>query len=180
MDNILASDVSLQELMFFAGEKCFEVKNQKSKIRALLEKYPGWSLICEPTSTYHLELVQTALELGLTVYLVNPKEFQSYKNSMEFRAKTDKLDAEYLYEFLKRHRDRLRPWVPAPAEVTELRSLLRLRSLLVKQKPALFKPVRGMNARKPRLISPSLRRRLLLTTGRLKLWLVPFPSTIRY
>lgn len=118
-------DVSQMGLEIWDGERVFRLANDLPKIRAWLRRQGPGALICEPTSSYHLALASAARMAGWRVYLVNPKQARNYKNSRSFRAKTDRLDAEFLYEFLLRHEDDLRPWQPVPAQAQALRAKLR-------------------------------------------------------
>lgn len=134
---ILACDVSKANLVVFDGQNVTECPNEPKEIKKLLKAHPGWDLVCEPTSKYHLPLVNAAFESGHTVYLVNPREARNYKDSLSFRAKTDPLDARYLYEFVVRNKDLLRPYRPAPAQLLRLRELLGKRDGAVRSRTAL-------------------------------------------
>jgi len=134
---ILAIDVSKANLEVFDGSVSREVKNCVGEIEALLLSHPNAVVVCEPTGRYHYFLVETAVRLGHTVYLVNPREAKNYKESMSFRAKTDKLDAHYLYQYVMRNSDLLRPYRPASKELAQLRELLGRRQGVVESRTAL-------------------------------------------
>lgn len=127
---ILAIDVAQAELVAFNGEE-FALPNQKKNIRSMLKRHPGWTLVCEPTSSYHLELITMAHEEGLRVCLVNPKEMNNYRECRSFRAKTDRIDAKAIHEFARRHREVLRTWQPIPEDLTLLRKLIGKRKAAV-------------------------------------------------
>lgn len=130
--SILAFDVAKKELVVFDGAGSLTIPNTRTSILKLLRSHPGCQVVAEPTSSYHLELAHTAFEEGCTVCLVNPREVRSYKDSRSFRAKTDVLDARYLYEFALRHSGEIRAWTPLPGHVRALRDLLGKRQILIK------------------------------------------------
>lgn len=134
---ILACDVSKANLEVFDGSSSKEVKNKPGDIEALLSSHPKAVVVCEPTGRYHYLLVEAAVRLGHRIYLVNPREAKSYKESLSFRAKTDVLDARYLYEYVRRNSDLLRPYRPVAKELAELRELLGRRHGVVEARTAL-------------------------------------------
>jgi transposase len=137
MDKILACDVSGKFLTPYTGELLCDAPNTTAGIAKLLREHPEHIIVCEPTSKLHQELVDTAYELGHEAYLVNPKEARNFKDSLSFRAKTDPLDARYLYEYVLRNKDLLRPYVPVSNELRELRRLLGERNQAVESRTAL-------------------------------------------
>jgi transposase len=133
----LACDISLKTLVNYNGLGRSETQNDRPEIVKLLNEHPDCAIVCEPTSKYHLPLVETAVALGRAVYLVNPKEARNYKDSLCHRAKTDPLDARFLYEYATRNHDLLRPYQPASPELVELRRLLGERHVAVESRTAL-------------------------------------------
>jgi transposase len=134
---ILACDISKDSLMPYSGSLLAQVENSPQAIRKMLDAHPGHIVVCEPTSRYHLELVDLAHSMGRKVYLLNPKEARNYKDSMSFRAKTDELDARYLYEFVLRNHDLLRPYKPISKDLRELKTILGERALVQESRVAL-------------------------------------------
>lgn len=128
---ILSIDVSKRELEVFDGRQGSVVSNCRKDILALLRRYPKWTLVCEPTSVYHLELATLAHSKGLRVCLVNPKEMNNYRECRSFRAKTDKLDSRSIYEFALRHHEVLRTWEPPSEDLVRLRKLMAKRMAAV-------------------------------------------------
>jgi transposase len=58
------------------------------------------------------------------VFRIHPKSLKNYRDALHpSGAKDDPTDAELLLQFLKLHRDKIKPWVP---DEPEMRSLLRL------------------------------------------------------
>jgi transposase len=136
-EKLLTVDVSKAELMCFDGQKNWPIPNETAHIQALLKAHKGWLVVCEPTSSYHVELVNLAYANNHPVCLVNPKEVKSYRECRSFRAKTDPIDAVAIYEFASRHRDALRLWQPAPKVLQRLRQLMGFRMALVKSRARL-------------------------------------------
>jgi transposase len=130
--HVLAVDVAKKDLVVFDGLHVETIPNTPASIQKLLKSHPGHRVVAEPTSSYHLDLIYAAHEQGHLVHLVNPKEMRNYKDSRSFRAKTDPLDARYLYEFATRHEGELRVWEPAQPHVRALRDLLGKRQIAVK------------------------------------------------
>jgi len=134
---ILAVDVSKATLLVYDGQKSWDLANEHAPIASLLKEHPEAVVVCEATSVYHLELVNQACSRSHRVYVVNPKEARNYKDSLSFRAKTDPLDARFLYEYVLRNQDLLREFKPLGAELRELRSLLGQRATAVETRTAL-------------------------------------------
>lgn len=128
-----------------AGEGC-QVANDEGSIEAFLKGLPGPARIAvEATSNYHLAVVELALELGHTVYLVNGRQLANYRKAVNVRNKTDVLDAWLLARYLEREADSLRPFQPQSAQAQELWALLKRRALVVntrKQIDLSFRDVR--------------------------------------
>ncbi|MFC1776054.1 transposase [Pseudomonadota bacterium] len=71
-----------------------KLSNERSDIKAWLKSFHGAVRIAiEPTSHYHMIMVNEALELGYEVYLINPRQLLHYREAVNERNKTDPLDA---------------------------------------------------------------------------------------
>jgi transposase len=77
----------------------------------------------EATGPYWEALAVFLCELGITVSVVNPGLVKKEAESWNIRNKTDKVDALTIARFCLAKRPRA--WVPPPAEVRELRDLVR-------------------------------------------------------
>lgn len=125
-------DVAKEFLVVSVSGKVQEIKNEKKAVKRFVTKLPEDSVIAiEPTGKYHLLLADTAFNEGLAVYLVNPKEFRNYKDSVNFRAKTDMIDALVLERYAEKEHERLFKYVPKSAKVGAVSALLRLRACVV-------------------------------------------------
>ena len=71
-------------------------------------------------------LVTTLLAVGYTIYALNPKQVDRYRDRTRLAgAKSDPADAELLARILLTDRDRHRPLQPSSATVEELRAIAR-------------------------------------------------------
>jgi len=71
------------------------------------------------------------------IFRINPHSLASYRKAFASSgAKDDPTDAVYLLEWIKLHRDRVKPWVPDNAQTRALRQLVEFRREVVKQRVA--------------------------------------------
>jgi transposase len=71
------------------------------------------------------------------VFRINPLSLASYRKAFSpGGAKDDPTDAEYLLEWVKLHRDRIKPWVPDDAQTRALQKLVEFRREVVNQRVA--------------------------------------------
>lgn len=136
----LGIDVAKDELVSFSWQEGHyqRLANEPEAIRDWLESLPGTvEMAVEPTSSYHLEVVQMALSLGHRVYAINPRQLAHYRESVNLRHKSDADDAWLLARFLKRERDDLRPLTLPDAKARDLWACLKRRALLVKTRQGL-------------------------------------------
>ena len=85
----------------------------------------------EPTSHYHLDLVDEALSRGIEVYLIDQRQLVHYREAVNVRNKTDLDDAQLLARYLVREQDQLRPFRPHSRKAQRLWSLILRRGTLV-------------------------------------------------
>jgi transposase len=150
-------DTSKRELAaFFEGS--FEViGNDRKSIKRYLKRLPEGTLLgIESTGRLHLKLVEQALELGFTVYVVSTKEFFLYRKSLSFRVKSDPQDSELLARFVANEHDRLRPYVRPSHRCRLATELIRQRDLLVRTLVALRTSLGQVPSEALPLMQPSL------------------------
>jgi transposase len=102
------------------------VPNSPAGVQQLLERTSreqAWVL--EPTGRYSLAVVQQAQQPGRTVLLAPPRQAQRFLQSIQSRAKTDRLDSEGLARFALSLP--LVPYPIKPAAVEHLDQLLAAR-----------------------------------------------------
>lgn len=148
MDTLLSIDVSSDKLQFELELKgsvqrgptgC--VGNNQIGIENLVKQAlkAGACIVLEATGSYHIELVLTAQAAGLEVCVLNPAQVRSFARSIGQRSKTDKLDARMILSCAKalRAEERLRALRPLCPELLLLKTLLKRRELLVKNRAGL-------------------------------------------
>lgn len=84
----------------------------------------------EATNIYWEKVAEHLHKAGYQVSVVNPARIKGFAMSQLRRNKTDKQDSDVIVEFCKALQPKL--WTPPSAEVSKLRSLVRLRSSLIK------------------------------------------------
>jgi len=115
-----------------------ELPNERSDIKAWLKSFHGPVRIAiEPTSHYHVIMVDEALELGYEVYLVNARQIRHYREAVNERNKTDPLDAWLLARYLEHEVSHLRPFQPRDRGAQRLWKLVLRRATVVKSRQQL-------------------------------------------
>lgn len=132
---ILGIDVSLRNLDLFGTDfnQVLCLANEGPAIRKYLKSLNGpVSIAVEATNDFHEVLVDIALELGLTIYVVDGYKLSKYREAVGIRAKTDPGDARLIYRYLVSERSALRPMVAQNQQERRLWRLLRRRAKVVK------------------------------------------------
>ena len=112
--------------------------NDIGEIKTFLMTFHGPVRIAiEPTSSYHLTLVDEALALGYEVYLINPRQLVHYREAVNIRNKTDPLDAWLLARYLEHEVDQLHPFQPREPRAQRLWRLVVRRATVVKSRQQL-------------------------------------------
>jgi transposase len=136
----LGIDVSKDELVScdWDSEQLSRLPNERPEIRKWLKSLWGPVRIAiEPTSTYHLAVVEEAHTLGHTVYLINPRQLAHYREAVNVRNKTDPEDAWLLARYLAHEAGQLRRYQPPSPKAQRLWSLLKRRATVVKSRTQL-------------------------------------------
>ena len=136
----LGIDVCKEELVIcdWETEAISTLGNQAGTIKAWLKSLNGPVRIAiEPTSHYHLEVLQQAHQLGIEVYLVNPRQLVHYRLAVNVRNKTDPQDAWLLARYLAHESASLRPFKPQCAKAQRLWALLKRRAAVVRARTQL-------------------------------------------
>jgi transposase len=127
-------DVAKDELVIHCWESgdTLSLDNTPAAIRDWLQAlHPPVRLAVEPTSAYHLALVEQAHAQNLSVYLVNPRQLAHYRESVNLRHKSDPDDAWLLARFLHQEGSELRPCTPHTRQARQLWTLLKRRATIV-------------------------------------------------
>lgn len=132
--SIFGVDVSKQWLVVWdwLNERVLEIGNRPEEIRTWLGSLNGpVRLAVEPTSSFHLELVEQAHRLGFEVFLLNPRQLAHYREAINERNKTDPNDAWLLARYLAHERVQLRAYSRHSRKAQQLWALLKRRAVIV-------------------------------------------------
>jgi transposase len=141
----LGIDVSKDELVIcdWHTEQLTTLENQDSTINGWLKSlYGPVRIAIEPTSSYHLALVEQAHTMGMQVYLINPRQLVHYRQAVNVRNKTDPQDAWLLARYLAHESASLRPFKPQCAKAQQLWALLKRRAVAVQARKQLHQSFR--------------------------------------
>lgn len=133
-------DVSKDSLSIFVwGQpEVVEIANQADAIMQWLSSLPSQALIgLESTNTYHRLVAGLCVSTGRTVYLLQPRDMQSYRRTVSPRGKTDSIDAQVLARYIRHEHDSLRPWKPPTREQELLDGYLATRAFCAGQRASL-------------------------------------------
>jgi transposase len=121
---------SREHLGFFEG-KTQKIVNDASSQRAFVRSLPDDAVIAlEATGGYGEQLIRIAQGEGRTVYVLNPRRVKKFRESLPVRAKTDRIDAELIAEYVRLYHARLHPYLSCPEPYATLKALSRKRTLL--------------------------------------------------
>jgi transposase len=136
----LGIDVAKDQLVIFQwdSKELITLTNQPAAIEAWLATlYGPVQLAIEPTSHYHLAVVEAALARGHAVYPVNPRQLAHYRQAVDLRHKSDPHDAWLLARFLAHEAAQLRPFRPQDRRAQRLWALLTRRATVVQSRQQL-------------------------------------------
>ncbi len=136
----LGIDVAKDQLVIYnwQANQTIELLNERSDIKTWLKSFYGPVRIAiEPTSHYHLVMVEEAQALGYEVYLINPRQLVHYREAVNIRNKTDPLDAWLLARYLEHEGSQLRPFQPQDPRAQRLWRLILRRATVVKSRQQL-------------------------------------------
>lgn len=135
-------DVSLHP----GGQRC-ALPNRRQAINAWLKALPPQTLIgVESTGTCHWMLVELAIHRGFTVYLVDPRRTRAFAQSLGYRGKSDRIDADAIAQFVVQMHPKLHPYRLPTRLQRRIDTLLRRRAKLVTMRQQLVQVTRGMGA----------------------------------
>jgi transposase len=114
------------------------VRNDEASIAAWLATVPQHACIAmESTGRYHGLLARLASAAGFIVYVLNAADLYFYGQQQGMRAKTDRLDAQRIADYLAEHYRRLHPWQSTDSVQYRVHSLLQRRAKVVKHQEAI-------------------------------------------
>ncbi len=112
------------------------IKNKQGPITRFLESIPDDAILCaEHTGIYGNLLVQLTTCINIKIALVQP--FTIKKSMGAPKGKSDRIDAQRIWEYATRFTDKLQFCSPENPALHTLRELVNLRNQLVKQRKML-------------------------------------------
>jgi transposase len=140
-------DVAKDHLAIHFDGKDLVVDNRAPAIRAWLKTLPKDAVLgLESTGGYGIDLAEIATKRGFVVFVLSPRQVANYRRSLGRRAKTDRLDARLIAEFVRAGAEQLRPYVPWQEPWKGLRRLVRMRATMVKHAAATRQSLRAHGA----------------------------------
>lgn len=136
----LGIDVAKDQLVIceWGADELITLDNQTTAIAAWLKRHCGpLRIAIEPTSHYHLAVVEAALARGHEVYLVNPRQLAHYRQAVNVRNKSDAVDARLLARYLEHEAAQLRPFQPRDRRAQRLWALLTRRATVIQARQRL-------------------------------------------
>lgn len=119
--------------------------NKRRELQAWLRSLHGpVQIAIEPTSHYHLAMVEETQALGYDVYLVNPRQLVHYREAINIRNKTDPLDAWLLARYLEHEGGQLRLFQPRDPRAQQMWRLILRRATVIKSRQQLRQSFDGV------------------------------------
>lgn len=141
----LGCDAALACNVYFDGNALHTVANKASELRTYLRRYPpGTRLGVEATGVCHELVCRIAYELGMTVFVIQGSWMKAYRKGLGFRAKTDKIDARAIHDYVVENAPRLHEWKPLPKLLEKLRRTVRQRRGLAKDRTTMLQRYRAL------------------------------------
>ena len=137
---VIGCDVGKSTLTVFdtATGRTTELANTAEAVLAFAQGLPKDSLvICEATGGYEAALLLATAAAGVPAHRADARKVKAFIRSLGTLGKTDAIDARGLARYGQERHAELPRWQPAGATGEEIRTLIRLRTQLVKQRTAL-------------------------------------------
>jgi transposase len=143
-------DVSKDYLIVACAQQSFahtKLANRRAVLFAWLKQLPAGSRIgMEATGSYHELLARLAHRLGLSVYVLNPKDLRHYAKATGQRAKTDRVDAAVVARYVAKEHEHLHSWYPPSAVQRQLQRLMRRRAKLTSARSSMRATLRDVTS----------------------------------
>ena len=143
-------DVSKDYLIVACAQQSFahtKLANRRAVLLAWLKQLPAGSRIgMEATGSYHELLARLAHRLGLSVYVLNPKDLRHYAKATGQRAKTDRVDAAVVARYVAKEHEHLHSWYPPSAVQRQLQRLMRRRAKLTSARSSMRATLRDVTS----------------------------------
>ena len=104
-------------------------------------------LVCEATGGHETALLLAATDAGIPAHRADARKVKAFIRSLGRIAKTDRIDAHGLARYGRDRHAELPRWQPAAGVLDDLRTLVRLRTQLVKQRAGLRSQLKAPTGR---------------------------------
>ena len=138
---ILGCDVGQDRIVIFDSLSATtrSLDNKPAVLRrALAELVPQPDqrvlLVCEATGGHETTLLSLAWQAGIAAHRADPRKAHAFIRSLRSPAKSDTIDAQGLARYGQERGDRLRRWQPSRQSLQAIKSLVRLRADLVRNR----------------------------------------------
>jgi transposase len=143
---VIGCDVGKSTITVFdtATGRTTELANTAEAVLTFVQGLPSDCLVvCEATGGYETTLLLAAMEAGIPVHRADARKVKAFIRSRGTLGKTDGIDARGLARYGQERHAELPRWQPAGGVRDELRTLIRLRAQLVKQRTALTNQIKA-------------------------------------
>lgn len=121
-----------------------EVANRAGELKTFLATLPPDSfIVCEATGGYEAVLLLAAADRDMPAHRADARRVKAFIRSLGRIGKTDRIDAHGLARYGQERHATLSRWQPADADRDDLRTLVRLRNQLVRQRTALTNQIKA-------------------------------------
>ncbi len=141
---IAALDIAGSEHVGYYCGRLFNLVNDPKSIKAWLRTLtPDTIVAMESTGGHGVLLAEMAVQRGLTVYVLSPRQVSCYRRSLGRRVKSDRADAKLIHDHVASNLEHLRPYVPWAEPWKSLRNLVRERCKLMNSMGAMRQSLRA-------------------------------------
>ena len=143
---VIGCDVGKKTITVFdtATGRTTELANNAETLLAFAQGLPPDGLVvCEATGGYEAALLLATAAAGVPAHRADARKVKAFIRSLGRLGKTDAIDARGLTRYGQERHAELPRWQPARGTRDDLRTLIRLRTQLVKQRAALTNQIKA-------------------------------------
>jgi transposase len=143
---VIGCDVGKSSITVFdtATGRTGEIANTADALLAFARGLPpNCLMVCEATGGYEAALLLAAADAGVPAHRADARKVKAFIRSRGTLGKSDGIDARGLARYGQERHAELPRWQPAGGAQDEIRTLIRLRAQLVKQRAALTNQIKA-------------------------------------
>ena len=143
---VIGCDVGKKTITVFdtASSRTTELANHAEALLAFAQGLPPDCLVvCEATGGYEAALLTATAAAGVPAHRADARKVKAFIRSLGRLGKSDGIDARGLTRYGQERHAELPRWQPAHGTRDDLRTLIRLRTQLVKQRAALTNQIKA-------------------------------------